>query len=308
MSDINELLLEELDKTPINLTRIKQCLERCHSEQLSIDGRVVMQYMKKRQPDDIIIIMLPYVHNIDYQCEYKQTLLMVAIRICYFQVAQALVDRGASVDVQSSYDEKMTALMYAVSNAACPLTLVRSLIAHGASVNYQIPSGISVLMCAHADAALVLLESDEINLKAMDSKRRDAFTYFIMHYRHASTVNDVCLDRFFELGLSVNQTVGEDDMTYLMIAAIHSNYEIVKYLIDKGAKVNEQDHCGYTALFFSVLPGVYGTDLMANSNCVQLLLANGANPLIQNCYGNSDYDIANRYNHPAKHLMKRIGR
>ncbi|SFB24287.1 Ankyrin repeat-containing protein [Flavobacterium swingsii] len=55
--------------------------------------------------------------------------------------------------------------------------------------------------------------------------------------------------KFIEYGADVNQT--SDGMTPLMLAARYNKVEIVKILLDKGARLDEKNERGYTALNYA---------------------------------------------------------
>jgi ankyrin repeat protein len=55
--------------------------------------------------------------------------------------------------------------------------------------------------------------------------------------------------KFIEYGSDVNQI--SDGMTPLMLAARYNRVEIVKILLNKGAKLNEKSERGYTALNYA---------------------------------------------------------
>ena len=55
--------------------------------------------------------------------------------------------------------------------------------------------------------------------------------------------------KFIEYGVDVNET--SNGKTPLMLAARYNNVEIMKLLIDNGAKVSAKDEKGYTALKYA---------------------------------------------------------
>jgi ankyrin repeat protein len=78
----------------------------------------------------------------------------------------------------------------------------------------------------------------------------------------------VCL----ALGANVNQPFGSVRATPLMRAADGARVDVMRLLLDKGARVNESDLWGHTALTYALGRGE------AHEGAVRLLLAAGADP------------------------------
>jgi ankyrin repeat protein len=57
------------------------------------------------------------------------------------------------------------------------------------------------------------------------------------------------IKKFIEYGADVNEI--SEDMTPLMLAARYNKVEIVKFLLDKGASLDEKNERGYTALKYA---------------------------------------------------------
>ena len=73
--------------------------------------------------------------------------------------------------------------------------------------------------------------------------------------------------------------------TFIIRAVQTDNYEIVNYLIEKGAKLNLQNNYGNTALHYAILN--------KNFKIVDLLIKNGANEEIKNKFGFTPYELNN---------------
>jgi uncharacterized protein len=78
--------------------------------------------------------------------------------------------------------------------------------------------------------------------------------------------------------LDVRKITDSDGRTLLHLAAWFDQPDILQRLIELGAKINAQDHVGYTPLYEAVRDG--------NPNCVEVLLKNGADVNIP-CNNNS---------------------
>ncbi|BDC35109.1 hypothetical protein Noda2021_10670 [Candidatus Dependentiae bacterium Noda2021] len=77
-------------------------------------------------------------------------------------------------------------------------------------------------------------------------------------------------------------------VTPLMLACSRGNAAIVSYLLKKGAAVNQQDDVGQTALTYTILSnGDWPNKKLSQTqkNIVLMLLAQGANPYIEDDYG-----------------------
>jgi len=75
-----------------------------------------------------------------------------------------------------------------------------------------------------------------------------------------------------------------DSKTLLMTAAYYGRITVVSLLLEKGADLNIQDDCGYTALKFA-MSGL--NKAPPNVTIMQILLDAKANPELQDCNGRS---------------------
>ena len=91
-----------------------------------------------------------------------------------------------------------------------------------------------------------------------------------------------------EAGMPVD-IVDKDDKTALMSAARYNKTDVVRFLLEKGANVDKQDHRGWTALH----------NASSSNNCtdvIRMLLQHGATRDIKSKYGSTPIDRA-RYWH-----------
>ena len=84
--------------------------------------------------------------------------------------------------------------------------------------------------------------------------------------------------------IDINRSYGIRKSTPLYQASKHGIENIVKILLEKGAKIDSQDIRGYTPLIIAVLNG--------NLNIVEILLEQGADTKIANNDGQKPFDIA----------------
>lgn len=98
-----------------------------------------------------------------------------------------------------------------------------------------------------------------------------------IEYNEQSFVNAIAnndmkaVPLFLEAGMSPNATV--PDGTPLLVATLTANLEMTKFLIDKGANVNEKEKDGMTPLMGAILREDKGAD---QQNIVKLLIQKGA--------------------------------
>ena len=79
-------------------------------------------------------------------------------------------------------------------------------------------------------------------------------------------------------------TIGGPLMHHLGILRYPSR---VKFLLSKGADINMPGDLGWTAVYYAAAFGYYKT--------LALLLSNGANPMIENIFGENVFDFLHRY-------------
>lgn len=85
-------------------------------------------------------------------------------------------------------------------------------------------------------------------------------TYFVSPLNVAISKGDIeTVKKFIEYGANVNQI--SEDMTPLMIAARSNKAEIMKILLANGARPNDKNERGYTALKYAQLSNA--TDAIA---------------------------------------------
>ncbi|MDY8138409.1 ankyrin repeat domain-containing protein [Aquimarina sp. 2201CG5-10] len=98
----------------------------------------------------------------------------------------------------------------------------------------------------------------------------DAVSYALIEKTDNETIKFLLTKK----GNGVNKKT-HDGRTYIFWAAYRDNLEIMKYLIDKGAKTDVIDSHGYSLLNFAAVTGQQNTKLY------DFCIANGANPLTE---------------------------
>lgn len=173
--------------------------------------------------------------------------LMRAVNDNQIRQARHLLKNGASVNVVVGATS-LTALGFTAKNNLPEMA--RLLLDYGANVNgLATPGGESALGCAAADGHLEVVK-------------------ILISYGADINSHDKLPESF----------------SPLMHATKHSRYEVVKFLLHEGAKVDATDNYGWTALMFAAR----NRDI----NLVKLLLAKGANVHIKNNRGQTAYAVA----------------
>ena len=209
--------------------------------------------------------------SLDLQDKYGDTALIWSARNGYTGIVQALIKAGASVDIQNAYHR--TALISAAENGHTEI--VQALIDANASLDPQDKSMSTAIFVAarngHTEIVHALIEGGA----SADLKNRDGETALMWAaaYGHTEIVHAL-----IESGATVD-IKSKYGNTALIFSAESYHVEIVTALIDAKASVDGQNRFGETALMRAAENG--------DSKTVSALI-NANTPLnLKNIFGDS---------------------
>jgi ankyrin repeat protein len=198
------------------------------------------------------------------------------------EIVTLLLDHGAPIDAQSL--DGSTALTQAAEAGRLPV--VRLLVERGAQVNLPGRTGITALSAAAYMGSLPIVQflmEKGADPKLIDTTQKTAIVYAAA--RGFFPVVRLLLDH----GIDVNAKYG-NDLTALMWAAgysaeagVNDVAEVMTLLIERGARLDEQDNRGRTALMIAAELG--------HTPAVDLLLAHGADKSLKDKQGKTAGDL-----------------
>jgi ankyrin repeat protein len=230
----------------------------------------------------IVEILLDAGANPDTALPEGETALMVAARSGKSVVVKALVARGAAVNAQESWHGQ-TALMWAAGEGHADT--IKTLVEVGADLKARTAGGFTPLLFAvregKLDATRALLDmgadlNDQLRPAKPASRAQMA----------ASAGNAAGTTAGNNAGTNLRPSADGEGTTALTLAITNRQYEVAKYLVERGADPNRQD-VGWTALHELAyqrkpntgkgLPPQEDVDHMDTLELARVLLDHGAN-------------------------------
>ncbi|XP_027057179.1 fibronectin type 3 and ankyrin repeat domains protein 1-like isoform X2 [Pocillopora damicornis] len=163
-------------------------------------------------------------------------------------------------------------------------SIISTLIAHKADVNYSNTSGKTSMMLAcaggHIKVAVMLFEKGAF----IDSK--DNGGSCCLHWA-VDGGNTACIQWLLDNGIDVDI---EDDFgcsPLIRLASLNGNVEVAKILIENGADVNKKDKIKKSALMAAAVGG--------NVDLIKLLVVKGADVYAENEYGHRAVDFSETF-------------
>lgn len=209
----------------------------------------------------------------DARNEQGQTALMWAAAQAEREIVRLLLDARADPNALSNSPEGVHVLTWATSSDSADV--IETLIQAGAEVDARGRNGLSPLGKALHDngekAFQVLIKHGaDVNYEAIlytTHDRRQAMLTPLM--ATAFSGNPDFVAPLIERGARIDETNDLGD-TALMLAIRHSQTDLARALIEAGADVNARQDNGYTALIFAGHLGL--------AEVIKLLVENGADP------------------------------
>ena len=202
------------------------------------------------------------------------TPLMLAVGNQRLGVTEFLLEKGADPNLTFPTGEKNSLLEYAVFTRK--LKLVKTVVAGGCFVNVRNAAGESPFYqaCANKDYEIVhyLIEQGVDIDEFCRVIRRSKWTspYFVTPLISAAIDSDLELTKILvEAGAKLNHTSWDGD-TALACAARAGAEDIVRYLIEKGADVNSRSYGGHSPILYAAHQG--------KLEIVKMLFEAGADP------------------------------
>jgi uncharacterized protein len=198
------------------------------------------------------------------------------------EIVALFLDRGAQIDARNL--EGSTALYEAAETGRLPI--VRQLVDRGANISLAGRSGITPLAAAAymgSEPIVELLIEKGADPKTLDKTEKTAIVYAAG--RGFPDIVGFLLDH----GVDVNARYG-NELTVLMWAAGYSDEagtqdmeKVIKLLLDRDARVDDQDNRGRTPLMIAAE--------LNHTIAVDLLLAHGADKSLRDKQGKSAADL-----------------
>lgn len=195
-----------------------------------------------------------------------QTALMAVARTGNLEAAKLLLERGANVNAAEGWGGQ-TALMWAA--ARNHPDMIDLLVAHGAEVDRR------------------AIDRNWERRVTSEPRVKEMFTGGFTALLYAVRENCLeCVKRLLDAGADIDKP-DPDNVSPLILALINLRFDIAKYLIERGADVNQWDYWGRTPLYaavdMNILPVSYRGDLPAYDDTTgidvaRMLLERGANP------------------------------
>ena len=196
----------------------------------------------------LIILFLLILSSISYSQDFDK--LANAVVNKDLNALDSLLNAGIDINVTEE-DRGATVLLIASSFKDYD-DVVSILVSRGADVNFKGKDGRTSLMWAAGNslATTKILLENGADVKAIGDDGMNAFIQSTFGILSKKVTTDV-MDLLLENGADVNSALAGKDAsgwTALLFAVVNGNFDLVKYLISKGADVNHTSDEGATAL------------------------------------------------------------
>jgi ankyrin repeat protein len=260
------------------------------------DGTTALHWAVYKVDYELVEALLKRGAKANVTNEFGATPLAEAVKLADARLAKMLLDAGAPVDAAN--EDGQTALMLAVRSGDLPL--VEVLVRAGANVKaVEEWRGQTALMWAAVRNApdvvkLLIARGADVNVRAKENDWPSQITsepraqyrptggHTALLYA-ARTGCKGCVEAILDAGADPNLPTPEG-VTPLMLALDNGNYDVAKYLLERGASAHTWDWWGRTALYVAIDmrsrpgPGDGAPRGATALDIVKMLLAAGVNP------------------------------
>jgi len=271
-----------------NIKKIRELISNITNLNRVIDGDTALTAAADNGLVDVVTALIEAGASLDVQDKDGRSALMIASTRNYTkdykQIVHLLLEHGADTNLQDK--RGLTALFSVCGIAYNDIDIVRLLLKHGAIIDIQNNEGKSALMNASRDDLLdtvKLLLKHGANIDLRDNK---GYTALI----HATESGNRMIVRYLlKKGANLDvQDTGQFGRTALIMATARANLETVDLLLKHGANADIQDRLSGDTALLVASRGIFPPQLMI----VKHLLKYGANKDIRNRYGHTARDIA----------------
>ena len=283
---LDELLFSAVENN--NIKKVQSYLEQgANCNALDSYDRTALINASVSGYNDIAKLLIEEGTDVNIRDKAGATALMYTARDTNYEMVEFLLKNGADVNIRNTEGE--TALYYSIKHDSFgqenAIKILNLLIKYGADVNTKNDKGTSLLDVSYRisesfdknkEMFKILVENGfdlESRIKA-DRSDYDYTPLMISVYKKDYDMVKYLLDK----GANPN-TANNENKTALMIAIANNNFDISKLLIQQGANINTQDEYSYTALMRAAMIGSY--------EMVKFLLENGADANTKDNYGNT---------------------
>lgn len=242
-----------------------------------------------------------------YDKHHNSYLMWAILNGRSLKIIKMIIDKNIDINMQNL--DGHSALMLSMYNepSTYGVKLVYLLIHSGANLNLHSKVGINALMLACMGKAKIdfvkLLVSNGANIHLITNLEYDslgpvsltAFDYALKFYKtseYDENVREVLkflVDNGYNINTNNKHINGKMNMgSYLIVATIENDIEVVKLLIELGIDVNLQEEYRYTALMIAIS--------LESVEIVRLLLDAGSDIYIKNSKYQNSIDLAKMVN------------
>ena len=238
--------------------------------------------------------------------------LLEAAKTGNLATVTAALEKGANVDARDAGFGR-TALMTASMHSAIPI--MRALLDAGASINLQAVLGERALILAASGRGgesieLLLARGADPNLA--DRKKKTPLMWMVDTQFHRGVDTSLSIAPLVEAGARVNDRDAAGRTVLLWaVTGLGTSFDVwpkvLAALVDHGADVSATDSNGETAMFALVRYMDDALALDAGPRCIQVLIDAGADRNAVNNAGKSPLAVVDRNNPLVIELLRSLG-